>query len=701
MPEDPEIKTSKERLDQLEAGLLSNESQFGGTASSPQISSGNLGFLESFKRPGYGNNAGADIAKILTQAAAGAAGGAPGGLPGALAGAALNMGQVAVSPESLRAGPSLGNLTEALAGPVLGRVAKLPFVQRMIEKAPATATSLMTALSGGVQTAADTADRGGNPTTGAIAGALLGGGLGATSGKIQGMMKNLPSAKAQMINRSLASFADSPANTVSLNRSASEMLSDLATAPNLRSQIEKELETQGASSAVAGVMDKAATKKSPIVQGQLTTQAKKEATVAKAKNTAKFLATDDVNDAKDYLDFDHPQKLITATNSLSAAEKALEDLESLPSNLKNFNWYKTRVATAKSNKTAAEKTLDDTLNLADQARQLTRRTEVSARKLAGQNVAEDIGAASPDAVAARKAALAAEKHLAELKTLEGAGTSARVETAKSSAREGYFQSKFDEVFNRAGINPADVSANGWKFLTSVGDNPKSLTLDKAIKTAVSDPEYAEGLRDLLTAKDPEMLKAVRSQYLYGLFEGSRSARGGANFPKAFDGTDLLKNINKQNPEAVNMLFADPEAYQTLQALGQAALDAEKLAKPRWGNTGTHLALTSTGTLMFAGAGHLTGDPMKAATLLALAGGGYLALNIPRFMEGFIQRPTLLGRALSAYIKSPNPQLLPIEVTNLLEGFAVPLAMPGTSDSPGKIGRKSNGTSGGITGGLQP
>lgn len=707
MPEDPEIKTPKERLAQLEAAMAEGDtqaqpqgSQQGGTTPAQQVGlePGKLGFWESFKRPGYGNNTGADLAKLLTQGAAGAVGGAPGGVGGMLAGAGLNFAQIAANPESMRPGSGMGNATEALLGPLLSRVNKLPFVQKAAEKLPSLTTGLLTALSGGGQAAADTYDRGGNVTNGGLAGAMLGGGLGTASGKVNAMMRNLPSARAASIDRMLGSFSDSPANSTELNRSASNLLTDLAGAPGLRDKVAKEAEGGAAASVLSGTMEKAAAKKSPTVLQQATIAAKKAAEVSKAQNTAKFLATDDINDAKDYLQFDHPARLTAAGGKLKAATETLQNLEAVPSNLKNFKWYKTRLSEYQAKQQAAQAEVDSALDVADQARQLTRRTETSARKLASQNVAADMEASATDA---RKAAMNAERHLAELKALESAGTSAKVEVAKSNAREGYFQGKLSEVFDSAGMNAADVTPNGWRFLAAVGDNPQSLTLNKAIKTAVGDPEYAEGLRDLLTAKDPEMLKAVRGQYLYGLFEGNRSGRGGANFPKAYEGSDLVKKIASQNPEAVNMLFGDPEAYQTIQEIAQSALNAERLARPRLGTTGTHLALTGTGTLLFAGAGHLTNDPAKAGLLLALAGGGYLALNVPRFLESFIQRPTVVGKALSAYIRTPNPHMLPSEVTNALTGIAMPIAMPGTSDTKGRVAEKRTPDfTGSITGGLQ-
>lgn len=701
MPDDP-IKTPKDELDKLEAMLEGGDfaSQIGGNTpvQSVGIEPGKLGFFESLKRPGFGNNAPADLVKILAMGGAGAAGASPGGPTSALIGALLNFGQIGVKPDSLRPAIGAGNISEATMGPILGQAVKLPFVKKGIEKLPALTTGLMSAITGGTQTAADTYDRGGNVNTGGLAGGLLGLGLGSTAGKFQAMMKNLPSPRAQQMDRMLSSFSDAPQNSVNLNRSATNFLQDMSSLPRLQGQIEKEVESGGTAKAIGGVMNKAAAKKAPIALGQETTAAKKAAELAKKKATAKFLATDDVNDAKDYLQFDHLPKLNVASQTLTEATKAVDELDALPSNLKNFKWYKTRLANAKSAQDAAQSEVDSLLDTADQARQLTRRTEVSARRLAGQNVASDMDAAATDV---RKANAVAERHLAELKTLETAGTSAKVEAAKSSAREGYFKAKVDNVLSSASLAPGDVTPNGWRFLNAVGKDSESLTLAKAIKTAVDDPEYAEGFRDLLLAKDPDMLKAVRSQYLYSMFEGSRSGRGGANFPKAYDGSELVKKINSQNPEAVNMFFGDPEAYSTIQAIAQSALEAEKLARPRLGQSGMHLALTGTGTLLFAGAGHLTNDPVKAGLLLALAGGGYMVLNTPRFMEALIQRPTVVGKAISAYIRSPNPQLLPTELTNALTGIAMPVAMPGTSDAPGKIADKKDPRySGSITEGLQ-
>lgn len=707
-----EPKTSPERLQQLlqqadnaaagdtPSGYLPGVENM---ASQTGLDTAKRSYWDSIRTPGYGTNVGGDLTKILAQGVSGAFGGSMGGPMGALAGAALNLGQIAVDPDSIRPAVGYGNAAEAALGPIFGKLTKVPFVKKALDRAPALTQSLINAANTGTQTAADVQDRGGNVGTGAIVGAILGGGMGAAGGLASGIGRNLPSAKASEINKALGAFGQPPLNAVQLNRSATNFLEDVARSGIEREKAKAAGELFEESSALRDTMQKAANKKSPIALGQQTIALQKGAEVTKAQAKAKFLATDDVNDAVDYLRLEYPDNRKTALGKVEAAQLALDELNQVSDSVKHFKWYKNRMKTAQDNFSAAQNELSSVEETAAVARDLTRRTEVAGRKLAGENVATEIGASSPEAVAARRADLVADKHIQELKSLQGQAITADTEAKAAQARQGLYTARMEKLLTGQGINSANISRNGWRFIANVGD-PGKMTLQSTLNKAVTDPELAEGMREILLAKDPDMLKSVRSEFLAKLFEPARTAKGGKNFPKTFNGEQLLATVNdrsKINRDAVNSLFNDDEAYDTIKTLAQAAADADRLARPRWFQSPAHLALTGAGTLMFAGAGQLTNDPMKAAALIALAGGGYAVVNIPRFMERYAQSGSVFGKALSAYIKSSDPTKLPREVTNTLQGIITPFTMPGTGDRPGQLAEKpGDSTQGGLSGGLR-
>lgn len=707
-----EPKTSPERLQQLlqqadnaAAGDTPSGYLPGVENMAPQtgLDTAKRSYWDSIRTPGYGTNVGGDLTKILAQGVSGAFGGAMGGPMGALAGAALNLGQIAVDPDSLRPAVGYGNAAEAALGPIFGKLTKVPFVKKALDKAPALTQSLFNAANTGTQTAADVKDRGGNVGTGAIVGAILGGGMGAAGGLASGIGRNLPSAKALEINRALESFGQLPPNANELNRKAANFLEDVTRAGIQREKAIAEGQLVEESSAVRTAMQKAADKKAPIALGQQTIALQKGADVAKAQAKAKFLATDDVNDAVDYLRLEYPTNRKTAISKLEAAKTALDELETVSDSVKHFKWYKNRVKTAQDNFSAAQNELSSVEETAAVARDLTRKTEVAGRKLAGENVATEIGASSPESIAARRADLVADKHIQQLNSLQGQAITADTQAKAAEARQGLYVARMEKLLSGHSMSSSDITPNGWRFIANAGE-PGKLTLQSTLNKAVTDPELAEGMRDVLLRRDPDMLKSVRSEFLAKLFEPNRTALGGKNFPKAFDGKDLLATINdksKVNRDAVNALFNDNEAYDTIKTLAQAAADADRLARPRWFQSPAHLALTGAGTLMFAGAGQLTNDPMKAAALIALAGGGYAVVNIPRFMERYAQSGSVFGKALSAYIKSSDPTKLPREVTNTLQGIITPFTMPGTGDRPGQLAEKpGDSTQGGLSGGLR-
>jgi chemotaxis protein histidine kinase CheA len=534
--------------------------------------------------------------------------------------------------------PGVGNMTEAALGPIFGKLQQFGPVKRALERSPSLIQSLLTGTQSAGQTAAEVYERGGDPTTAALAGGGLGLGLGAVAGKTHGMVKNLPSPTGQRIQNTLTGYAPLPPNTLQLSDSATNFLQDASTAFEKLGEAEKAGELVGKNAAVATAMNKAAAKKQTTVLAQDTIAAGKAAEVAKAQTRAKFLATDDVNDAFDYLRLDHPQVAAQAKEAVESAQIAVDQLQNTPPNVHHFAWYKTRKKTAEDTLVAAKKQQIDAEQDRLAALDMTRRTERAGRVAAGQNVATDIAATSDAAKAARKAELTVERHRQELKAINSAGATAQTRQQVEAASQGYFSAQMEKILAGHGMKSTDISPNGWRFLANI--DPKKNTLSQSLAIASRDRELAEGFHDLLLAKDPDMLRAVRGQFLYDLFEGTRRGEGGANFARPFSGKELLAKFqgeNKMDPNAINTLFNDKEAFSTIKALAEAADKADELAKPRARMTAGHLALTGAGTVLFAGAGQLTTDPMKAAALIALAGGGYAVLNIPRFAEAYATR----------------------------------------------------------------
>ena len=189
---------------------------------------------------------------------------------------------------------------------------------------------------------------------------------------------------------------------------------------------------------------------------------------------------------------------------------------------------------------------------------------------------------------------------------------------------------------------------------------------------MKNPEKAAGLRQILELRDPKMLASARGSLLSDVFEKARIGKGGkGDYPQIYDGNKLADEVDGLPTASINAFFDNPKAHQDLRELAQAAKDATKLADFHKfaGGVGS-IGATAAGATVMHSMGRSVTDPLTGALLITTAAGGLAVVNVPKFIEANIQSNGLLGNMMTEYIKSKNPEKLPMAVTSALSKFVV-------------------------------
>lgn len=668
MPEDP---IDPAALAELEGSAKEYGANFAPGVPAQTEMKGPPTFLEALQRPGLDpntdpqRNVGANILKILATAAAGA----PGGKPGILS----NLFTAAISPQSVPAAFNTANAADFGSNLLTSQFNRIPGGAFLKDKFPKLTSSLLSAISGGANAAGTAAERGGNASSAGTVGAGVGGALGFGGGLAHGMMQKLPSPAASRIDERLAQMSNPPANPVDQLRNVESLFGVLSGAPKQQEAFADATGNVGLQRSLFDVFNRQATKSRPTVKGAATAAAEAKARFQNAGRLTEIGQMSDIDAAKDYLRLDF-------RNELFPIQKSIADLEEkYPSAAtKNLPWYKQRLQQLRDEEAAV-------LTKAEQARNLTRRTEAAATRAETSTInAEASG--SPMAKLMRDAQMTEQRQRKRLSGLEGAQNAAEVGALKAQTEAAVADNRLQEIFNAAKINPTDIPERGQLFLSKLSPKQKSLTLRQTVDTAMSDESYAEGLREILQARDPEMLRAVKADYLYQIFQPYKSGKGGrGGFADPYEGSKLMSRLEQLNPMAVNALFDNPKAYHDLKELAAAAAQGEHLVRERkiGAPVGALVTTGLAGTAMNMMGRNVT-DPATMATLATAAGTGYLVMNIPRFIEANIESDGALGRMLTTYIKSKNPEKLPAAISAAVARVATAKRYPTPSSTKSKL-----------------
>lgn len=637
-----------------------------GATPSPQPTAGQPGlggevdFLTALKRPGANptHPFGADLLKILVQGAAGA----PGGLPGM----AMNFGQIAVNPKSLRPLltndnlPTLGNPAELAAGLLPQGLRMIPGVKQAADAAPRLFGALTGSAGGAGMAAADVHDRGGDTSTASKIGGVLGGLFGFGGAQLHGMANRLPSPTAQKIEDNITALAGAPPNAPAVNNDFRRTLNILAGAPAEARTIEATAAKGGLQNQLLSTFTRLADKFRPTAKGAQTAAAEAKARFQNAGTLTGIAENSDIDAAKDFLRIDYRKQLF----DLNSERRALESKYTGPS--QNLPWYRAKIS-------AIDSKLAELESQRNQAIELTRRTEAAASKATTSTLnAEASG--GPLAKAAREAEMLAKKQTAKLGSFESAANKAEVGGMTAGVEQAAARDRLADIFTAAGVNPSNINDNGKIFMSILEPHKDKLTLSDAVKIGMQNDELADGLVNLLLNKGPEALASARGKLLFDTFEKARTGVGGkGQYPQIYNGTKLVKSIEDMEPAAVNTFFGNKSAHHDLLALAQSAADAQKLAEFHKvaGGVGS-LLTTSAGAVAMHSMGRTVTDPTTGAVLILTAGGTLAAVNVPMMIESSIQSNGILGNLLTQYIKSKNPDKLPTAVTAALSKFVTPL-----------------------------
>lgn len=269
-----------------------------------KMESGDMGFLESLRRPGHGTNAAADLTKIITQVGADTLGGGPyGGLMSALGGV--------INPDSIRPATGAGNLVSA----VTGRIGKIPGVNKL----PGAVQQM---FGGAAQGAADAHDTGNSPLIGAMGGGITGFGLGAGASYLHNRGNQLPSPAAAQVQRGYGILAGPDVN---IRPKLETLEGNFSMFPKVAEAQDALLAGPAKMNSLTGLLTDAE-KNFQVAEEGLSTAAAARRAAAKAQNTAKINAATKAGEeqayAREFLKTEFP-----ATQAELAAER--QNLESL------------------------------------------------------------------------------------------------------------------------------------------------------------------------------------------------------------------------------------------------------------------------------------------------------------------------------------------------------------------------------------
>ena len=643
MPEDPQNPMEAEFEGSV--GAKKVEPQTGGIA-------GDVDFLTALRRPGANPNHpwGADLLKILAQGGSGA----PGGLPGM----AFNFASLAANPSSLRPLLGAGNATELATGMLPAGLRKIPAVEKMAESLPRTFGAITGALGGGGVAAADTFDRGADPSTAGKIGGVLGALTGTAGSHFHQMANRLPSPVAERIDSELRQISGAPAKAPAKIREAGELLGALAAVPGEKNIAQAAARTGEEQGALAGLFTRMADKFRPTVKGSQTAAAEAKARFQNAGVLTGIAENSDIDAAKDFLKIDYRKELF----DLSSQMRELESKYTGPS--RNLPWFKKRSAELQGR-------LTDLQTRAQEATELTRRTEAAASKATTStlNAEASGGQLAKDA---RSAAMQAAKQSGRLGALESAATGAEISGIKAATQQELADQNIRKIFANTGVRETGMTPEADKFLASIAPHKDSITLHDSLSIAMKNPEKAAGLRQILELRDPKMLASARGSLLSDVFEKARIGKGGkGDYPQIYDGNKLADEVDGLPTASINAFFDNPKAHQDLRELAQAAKDATKLADFHKfaGGVGS-IGATAAGATVMHSMGRSVTDPLTGALLITTAAGGLAVVNVPKFIEANIQSNGLLGNMMTEYIKSKNPEKLPMAVTSALSKFVV-------------------------------
>ena len=289
-----------------------------------------------------------------------------------------------------------------------------------------------------------------------------------------------------------------------------------------------------------------------------------------------------------------------------------------------------------------------------------------------------------DRAVSPQAKLLADKQLAEgavsgkLNSYQNASTAAEQQALKFQANSKVAEEQLNKLTADAGMNPGQFSPRSRVFLNSLkGDKT---TLHNATQLALKDQSHAEGFLDILKQMDPDAAAAARENVVRGIFQSSKTGKGGTILPRPYKGTDIMDQLDTYKGEsalAFDRFFGSSSALADLKAIAQKAVDADEFAKKA--NFMSPRNLVHTGAAV--GALQLMGrpitDPTGLATVMLFTGGAHYALNIPHLMEASLQEGNWKGKALLKFLDAKDPSKLSPKVTNEAMKFLTAVSLPPT------------------------
>lgn len=208
----------------------------------------------------------------------------------------------------------------------------------------------------------------------------------------------------------------------------------------------------------------------------------------------------------------------------------------------------------------------------------------------------------------------------------------------------------DDIASKTTFDPRKMSADekaSVKWLAQ--DHPEAI-----VQTFLADKgassSRSRGLLQVLGTKSPEVA-AIRNQFISQLFSDSVQDTG--RFAgRGLSGEKFGTMLSKVRPDALNMMFDNDKASETLRGIEKILVDAEFTREP---TSLVHFVMSpaSVSSAMTKESGHAS----LPVALLTAAGVVKAWRSVPAMVDDLLQSNSAVGRALRIYSKNPTPGTL--------------------------------------------
>lgn len=208
----------------------------------------------------------------------------------------------------------------------------------------------------------------------------------------------------------------------------------------------------------------------------------------------------------------------------------------------------------------------------------------------------------------------------------------------------------DDIAAKTSFDPRTMSADDKSAVKWLAQDHPEAIVQTFLADKGASSSRSRGLLQVLGTKSPEVA-AIRNQFVSQLFNDSVQDTG--RFAgRGLSGEKFGTMLSKVRPDALNMMFDNDKASETLRGIEKILVDAEFTREP---TSLVHFVMSpaSVSSAMTKETGHAS----LPVALLTAAGVVKAWRSVPAMVDDLLQNNSSVGRALRIYAKNPTPGTL--------------------------------------------